>query len=1453
MRYKKAIVLVFFVILLFIALRETAFADSLNSDWVGTLDKSYELSWQQCDKKNYNGYRNYFFLEYTYLMRGNVQYPSYCIEYYLKGPRNNDQYGKHKLMDCGMPDSVKKGLIEIMRKGYPIVQRPYGTLDVAEAYYATSAAIHIWTMYYGVDELAGENLGWFKYKDGFRMDKNSLNNYMKDYSTKSTASGWHAIAPNDNAASRRTWIAAMKLLLNAMSPENTKSAINIKQHEDYKIENDYLVFEFDIDSNLCTDLYAKLEPEIKGYKIEYINSSKNRTVARLYLPLASINSHDKFKLYATGILAAEYNEENFYYLYHLTGKYQTMVYLDFDSSKTITSSMLEFEIPNLEYKIYYDLNYSGKNYIKNSDFFNIEGLSYQQNRLFDKKGSVAINSSAILGENTINMLKINYSKSDSNNCLLISTLLNDKEENGFDSVEKMNLVFSCWIWTNNADSVNICFENSETIYEKKLEKKGSWQHISVRITKLNTESNVLCIYPNSADNIIMKQLQLEEGVAESDFIVENAPASSPVYTEHKMGEAYARLYNNQVPEYDNYIFLGWNTKKDGSGTYVNNNDIVCAGNKVLYAIWKTKDAYNVYYHFISNGGEALSKNGNLSYASDGCAVATVPTGVKSELVWEAYRTGYEFLGWSLENNLTENIEDKIITSVTVENKDVHLYANFKRSFKIRFHYYDEASASEQIISTVEKTEYNKVSYKGMISLPSDVTNNGSISIPKLDDFRLKGWSINPYEELKIDYEKGEKLSFTSHTDYYAVYEKKISVSFYDNVYESKKIDEHSGSSYLHERLDLKVCMSCAGNIIPAEFNLPLSVCEVEGFNFYGWSDKREFNGSVVYFAAESGRKIKTTDDIKLYALYAKEYSVSFYDYNFSQQSSHLDKEIIAYKYMNYNSNTYVPEIIMPYCCTVDGDYEFIGWNEDSYYSDTGNIFPEEKVKIYSNTNFYANYKNEISIRYHYLENNDGKEVVKVSEENISGVMDYCGGISVSKIKIPEITSYNFDGISWTGQGFSEESSKSYDITHYVNKSYFFEKSVDLYAIYSSDITINYHDYSIKKNESLESSEKRQINRNCDRVSNSLTIRVKDMLSDDVHDSSGWTDELENKALIKYKSNESLEISKNIDFYSVHIDNYQLTCLDLFNDEKREQSYSGDTITQYDGNIIPAVIVIPNQGNQNSLEKTDYWSKNSDLAYDYKSGEEILLYSDVRINAIYKKPVKLIYDANGGIFKDNSAEISILDYCYYNVDGKKKFASFSSSEMPTKRNYIFADKWNTSANGNSKMYSHGETIVTDSDLRIYAMWNTLYEPKLSVIDRYFFVGDLISYDEIISKVIAINSDGNHDIDSVNVVAIDKNNVSGLSNEQKAGFIKTNWPCTYKISVEFNCNDSLLKACYNLIVVDKLEQTEHLRYISADDISTIAYGSKWYMSSLCSKLIFSLQKEKEEAKWKYTFEN
>jgi len=108
-----------------------------------------------------------------------------------------------------------------------------------------------------------------------------------------------------------------------------------------------------------------------------------------------------------------------------------------------------------------------------------------------------------------------------------------------------------------------------------------------------------------------------------------APTDATAY-----GYQQTATVSSTVPTKTGYVFLGWNTAANGSGTnYAGGNSLVMlTSNVTLYAQW-TANSYRLTY--IANGGSGAPAFENRVFATSAPLSATLPT-----------RTGYTFNGWN---------------------------------------------------------------------------------------------------------------------------------------------------------------------------------------------------------------------------------------------------------------------------------------------------------------------------------------------------------------------------------------------------------------------------------------------------------------------------------------------------------------------------------------------------------------------------------------------------------------------------------------------------------------------------------------------------------------------------------------------------------------------------------------------------------------------------------------
>lgn len=104
---------------------------------------------------------------------------------------------------------------------------------------------------------------------------------------------------------------------------------------------------------------------------------------------------------------------------------------------------------------------------------------------------------------------------------------------------------------------------------------------------------------------------------------------------------------------------------------------------------------------------------------------------------------------------------------------------------------------------------------------------------------------------------------------------------------------------------------------------------------------------------------------------------------------------------------------------------------------------------------------------------------------------------------------------------------------------------------------------------------------------------------------------------------------------------------------------------------------------------------SDTSVDYNAGASYTSNSAITLYAIWRKELKLSYNANGG----SSAPSASSAYIYNSTSNK---AFTISSTKPTRTGYSFLG-WSTSSNATTATYSGGSSITISANTTLYAVW------------------------------------------------------------------------------------------------------------------------------------------------------
>lgn len=215
---------------------------------------------------------------------------------------------------------------------------------------------------------------------------------------------------------------------------------------------------------------------------------------------------------------------------------------------------------------------------------------------------------------------------------------------------------------------------------------------------LKSDENSLDGMPFNFSTKITKDYELRAKVGSKAqySVTYNANATgatgSVTDTEKYAKGAEATVMSNSFRNGD-MVFLGWNTKTDGTGkTYYPNSTVKITGDVTLYAQWGDKaSTVSVTYH--SNFGTDV--------AQSAAAVAN-----NSKITVEAYnalnlpeRTGYSFVGWTTEAN-GSGTKFSAGDSARVDNGSNDLYAQWEiNQYNYTVEYYIDNVKNDSMTET----------------------------------------------------------------------------------------------------------------------------------------------------------------------------------------------------------------------------------------------------------------------------------------------------------------------------------------------------------------------------------------------------------------------------------------------------------------------------------------------------------------------------------------------------------------------------------------------------------------------------------------------------------------------------------------------------------------------------------------------------------------------------------
>ena len=303
-----------------------------------------------------------------------------------------------------------------------------------------------------------------------------------------------------------------------------------------------------------------------------------------------------------------------------------------------------------------------------------------------------------------------------------------------------------------------------------------------------------------------------------------------------------------------YVFDGWNTAADGTGTPVQDQAagyIAGSKNIILYAQWK-KNTFTV--SFDSKGGTPVG------------AISDVPYGDKVTAPAEPGNTGYAFDGWYKDEAYTDDWDFGTDTVTS----DITLYAKWTpKEYTVKYNTQGGSTIADK--TGVHFTDKNL--------LPADPVKEG---------FTFAGWKL-------VDTEITADTTYDSLVADDTVMEVTIDAQWDAKEYIVKY--DTQGAGTIADKTGVHFADK---NLLPAE---PVK----EGFTFTGWKMvDTEITADTIYSSL-------VADDTVMEVTLTAQWQVKDYTVNYEMDGG--TPETIAAKTVHYTDTGLIPELITP---TKDG-------------------------------------------------------------------------------------------------------------------------------------------------------------------------------------------------------------------------------------------------------------------------------------------------------------------------------------------------------------------------------------------------------------------------------------------------------------------------------------------------------------------------------------------------------
>lgn len=293
---------------------------------------------------------------------------------------------------------------------------------------------------------------------------------------------------------------------------------------------------------------------------------------------------------------------------------------------------------------------------------------------------------------------------------------------------------------------------------------------------------------------------------------------------------------------------------------------------------------------------------------------------------ELTQNGRIFLGWDTKEDGTGT---RYKGGDVIKNiqEDINLYAIFSepgtKTLTATF-YSGEPSQKESRTVTVD-----------------EAAESGTVEAPELKDmtgWEEVGWSKEA-DQYDADYEAGDEITLTEDTSFYGIYQKNVTLS-YDTNGGSRSLEPVTDRAYanVHEEITYQ----------PAEFQVAEGISR-NGYTFVEWNTEADGTGD----SYNEGDVIESNEDIKLYAIYKKDLTATFYSGEPSQNETYT---------VTVDEATESGTVKAPELKDMTG-WEKAGWSKKNDQYEIIDYEAGDEITLTEDTSYYGIYQKDVTLSY----------------------------------------------------------------------------------------------------------------------------------------------------------------------------------------------------------------------------------------------------------------------------------------------------------------------------------------------------------------------------------------------------------------------------------------------------------------------------------------------------------